>query len=136
MNYPFKRIIRDMVRLYQMWLFIRMVECIFTGKVKSKQPFTMAGLGAEFCKKKTWLGRGRSYNADEAMRAYGLAKAKGYLTDQLMTDKHYHSSVNDIGYFMTSPTYLINELSKSIASIGTLTAVIISAVALYLSIRK
>jgi len=126
-----------MIRIYQMWLFMRMVERIYTGRTKSKQSFTLAGLGAEFCDtKKTWFGHGRSYNADEALRAYGLAKARGYLTDRMTADLQSHASFKGEGFFMTSPTYLVNELAKSVASVGALTAVVVSAVALYVSISK
>ena len=132
---PFWGILRRMIRLYQMWIFIRMVEQILIGKKESEYTFTRTGLCAEFCKKKKWFGKGKNYNADEALRTYGLAKAHGCLKED-STAKHGNVGFEDISFYMTSPTYLVNEIAKSIASISSLTAVLIAAFALYVSLSK
>ncbi len=112
-----------------------MAEQFLIGKKESRYTFTRTGLCAEFCKKRKWFGHGKNYNADEALRAYIMAKARGCLKEDGASE-HGSVGVEDENFYMTSPTYLVNEMAKSIASISGLAAVLIAAFALYVSLRK
>lgn len=116
-----------------MWIFIRMVEQFLIGKKESKYTFTRTGLCAEFCKKRKWFGRGKNYNTDEALRAYGLAKARGCLKEDSNTE-HGDVGFEDKSFYMTSPTYLVNEMSGSIVNIPPVASWLISLIALGVSV--
>ena len=130
-----RSIIRRMIRIYQMWLFIRMVEGIVLDETKTHKPFTRAVLCAKFTSKRKWFGRGKEYNADEALRAYFIARSRGYL-EEVGDVATGNVKVKDEGFYMTSPSYFIAEMSKTIVSVSNILAVVIAAIALYVSVSK
>ncbi|HVA10606.1 MAG TPA: hypothetical protein VNG32_00370 [Candidatus Dormibacteraeota bacterium] len=125
-----------MIHTYRMWRFVKIVEryCIDKRLTPNNKNAIDVNCGKDFTELKTLFMR-RNYTLRESMLAYSMAIDAGYILNE---DKPIGSVAQELamagnGFMFASPTGLANALAKSIAQVGSLTTVIIAALALGVS---
>lgn len=129
-----------MTRIYHMWLFVRIVEqfCLSKKTTKGNRNATDKDCRDEFIEHKTLFTR-RPYTTTEALLAYSMAKATGYVVDddKPIGKDDQEMAITGSGFAFATPSGLLALESKTLlAPISSIVAVIIAILALVVSIYK
>lgn len=117
-----KRIIHRMVRIYRMWRFVRLVEKRYDDSSFTSKNMSTAKLAADFY----------NYTPDQAVKALVMAEKFGYIVyvNQKTQMANREVAITGKGFKFASYTGLLEELSSSVKSFGSILAIIISILSL------
>lgn len=120
-----------------MWRYVKIVEryCIGRRIHPSKKNVTDIDCGKDFIKLQTFWRR-RNYTPEESLVAYSMAIDRGYLLNngELLGSAEQVLSITGEGLQFATPSGLLNELAGAVAKVSALSAVVISALSLVVSI--
>lgn len=134
---PFGRILRRMRDVYRLWRLLRIVRKLV---FNTKSPLLIDATGEANCLlefSKLRKITSRRYSTNEAVGVYIIAKIGNYIKIVSAEGKNKEEiGISEKGVTYSTHTALVNNLAKSIASVSSLFAVLIAAIALYVAVKK
>jgi hypothetical protein len=125
-----------MVKIYRMWRYVRIVERRLFDE--SKIPHTQTDTSEcndDFCQEKTVFGR--KYKRVEGVKAAFMADKRGYITvTQKQKMEAGQVGITAEGMIFNTVSGLMEAWAKSIISVPSVVAIVISVAALVVALEK
>lgn len=124
-----------MIDIVRMWRFLRIFRIFRFRSGYVKGDMKVMDAVNKLARKRTCL-LVKEYGELRAINAYYMARAYDYIGDEGKKLEKRTVYLKSTGVTFSTHTALINNLAKSIASVSSLVAVVISALALYVAITR